>query len=171
MLDSLRSKLASFIGPAEPRHDAQLLTPIGREYATPESYEDKRVDVAQLLATSEMGQVDSILLEIFNLMFSGWGLIPVPPDGMDVQAAAQISPQILKQLWRFDKVLDLKATMGRVWIDELAFGPGLVELGLDVDEQGNFRDWGRVDEWKGPEWANYLDATSFEQPSPHGIGN
>lgn len=171
MFDSLRSKIASFLSPAEPRHDAQLLTPIGREYATPESYEDKRVDVAQLLATSEIGQVDSILLEIFNLMFSGWGLIPVPPDGMDVQAAAQISPQILKQLWRFDKVLDLKAVMGKVWIDELAFGPGLVELGLDVDEQGNFRDWGRVDEWKGPEWANYLDATSFEQPSPHGIGN
>ena len=171
MFNSFRSKLAHLLSPVEPRHDAQLLTPIGREYATQESYEDKRVDVAQLLATSEMGQVESILLQIYNLMFSGWGLIPVPPDGMDPAEAAKIAPQILKQLWRFDKVLDLKATMGKVWIDELAFGPGLVELGLDVDEQGKFRDWGRVDEWKGPEWANRLDATSFEQPSPHGIAN
>ena len=171
MFNSLRSRLASFIHQAEPRHDSQILTPVGREYAAQESYEDTRIDVSQLLATSEMGQVDSILLEIYNLMFNGWGLIPVPPDGMDPQAAAQISPQILKQLWRFDKVLDLKALMGKVWIDELAFGPGLVELGLDVDDQGNFRDWGKVDEWKGPEWANYLDATSFEQPSPHGTAN
>lgn len=171
MFDSIRSKLASLLVPAEPRHDAQLLTPIGREYAVQENYEDKRIDVSQLLATSEMGQVDSILLEIYNLMFNGWGLIPVPPDGMDPEAASKISPDILKQLWRFDKVLDLKALMGRVWVDELAFGPGLVELGLVVDEQGNFKDWGRVDEWKGPEWANYLDATSFERSSPHGTGD
>ncbi len=173
MLDSLRSKVASLFHQVEPRHDSSgsMISPIGREFATQENYEDKRIDVAQLLATSEMGQVDSILLEIFNLMFSGWGLVAVPPDGMDTQAASEISPQILKQLWRFDKVLDLKYLMGRCWVDNLAFGPGLAELGVQVDEEGDFLDWGRVGDWKGPEWANYLDATSFEGPSPHGIAN
>ncbi|MGB5101540.1 MAG: hypothetical protein WBN94_13205, partial [Methanothrix sp.] len=133
-----------------------------------ESYEDKRIDVAQLLATSETGQVDSILLEIFNLMFSGWGLIPIPPDGMDIKEAAEKVPPILKQLWRFDKILDLKYLMGRMWADNLAFGPGLAEIGVHVDDKGNFLDFGRVDEWKGPEWANYLDATSFERQAPGG---
>ena len=171
MLDSLRSKVANFLRPAEPRHDAQLLTPIGREYGVQERFEDTRFDVSQLLATSENGQVDSILLEIFNLMFLGWGLVAVPPDGMDPKQASDITPQILKQLWRFDKLLDLKYLMGRMWVDNLTFGPGLVELGVQVDEQGNFLDWGRVDDWMGPEWANYLDATSFEQPSPHGTSN
>lgn len=172
MFNTLRFKLASIIRPAEPRRNAQaLLTPYGREYAVQEGFEDKRFEVSQLLATSEIGQVDSIMLEIFNLMFLGWGLVAVPPDGMDPKQAAQITPKILKQLWRFDKVLDLKHLMGRMWADSLAFGPGLVELGVQVDEQGNFLDWGRVDDWKGPEWANYLDATSFERPSPHGIIN
>lgn len=169
MLDSLRSKIAAILSPEEPRHDAQaILAPIGREYATPENYEDKRIDVTQLLATSEMGQVDSILLEIFNLMFSGWGLIPVPPDGMDPQESAEKAPLILRQLWRFDKILDLKCLMGRMWIDNLAFGPGLAEMGVHVDDNGNFLDFGRVDDWKGPEWANYLDATSFEAAAPGG---
>ena len=93
------------------------------------------------------------MLEIFNLMFLGWGLVAVPPDGMDPKQASDITPQILKQLWRFDKVLDLKYLMGRMWADDIIFGPGLVELGVQVDEQGNFLDWGRVDDWKGPEWA------------------
>ena len=172
MLDSLRSKLATLLQPAEPRHNAQApLTPVGREYAVQESLEDKRFEVSQLLATTELGQVDSILLEIFNLMFLGWGLVAVPPEGMDAKEASEKTPQILKQLWRFDKVLDLKYLMGRMWVDSLAFGPGLTELGVQVDEKGNFLDWGRVDDWKGPEWANYLDATSFENASPHGAAN
>jgi len=172
MLDTLRFKLASLLRPAEPRHNAQaLLTPAGREYAVQEGFEDKRFEVSQLLATSEMGQEDSIMLEIFNLMFLGWGLVAVPPDGMDPKQASDITPQILKQLWRFDKVLDLKYLMGRMWADDIIFGPGLVELGVQVDEQGNFLDWGRVDDWKGPEWANYLDATSFENPPAHGTAN
>ena len=172
MLDTLRFKLANLLRPAEPRHNAQaLLTPVGREYAVQEGFEDKRFEVSQLLATSEMGQVDSIMLEIFNLMFLGWGLVAVPPDGMDPKQASDITPQILKQLWRFDKVLDLKYLMGRMWADDIIFGPGLVELGVQVDEQGNFLDWGRVDDWKGPEWGNYLDATSFENAAPHGTAN
>ena len=175
MLEHLRSKVVSLFHQAEPRQNASgsssIITPLGREFATTDNYEDKRIDVSQLLATSEMGQVDSILLEIFNLMFSGWGLIPIPPDGMDLKQASEISPQILKQLWRFDKVLDLKYLMGRTWVDSLAFGPGLAELGVQVDEKGDFLDWGRVDDWKGPEWANHLDATSFERPAPHGTGN
>ncbi|MDM7934300.1 MAG: hypothetical protein QUS08_02785, partial [Methanothrix sp.] len=80
MFDTLRSRLGRLIQPSELGHNAQLLTPVGREYNTKESYEDRRIDVAQLLATSEMGQVDSILLEICNFMFSGWGLVMVPPD-------------------------------------------------------------------------------------------
>lgn len=165
MLDNLRAKITNLFRSAEPTHNAQLLTPIGREYAIRDSYEDKRIDVEQLLATTEAGQVDSILLEIFNLMFSGWGLIPVPPDGMDPKEASNKSSMILKQLWRFDKILDTKYLMARTWVDNLAFGPGLVELGVQVDEEGNFLDWGRLDDWKGPEWANYLDATSFEPPA------
>jgi hypothetical protein len=90
---------------------------------------------------------------------------------MDTKAASEVSPQILKQLWRFDKILDLKYLMGRMWVDNLAFGPGLAEMGVHVDDKGNFLDFGRVDDWQGPEWANYLDATSFEKPSPHGIAN
>jgi hypothetical protein len=171
MFDSLRSKVISFLEGEKHNSSSPLLSLVGREFATQESYEDKRIDVSQLLATSEIGQVDSILLEIFNLMFNGWGLIPVPPDGMDPEAASKISPDILKQLWRFDKVIDLKSLMAKCWIDSLAFGPGLVELGVQVDEEGNFADWGRLDDWKGPEWAVHLDATSFEQPSPHGVMN
>ncbi|MFA5409257.1 MAG: hypothetical protein WC343_10855, partial [Bacilli bacterium] len=171
MFDSLRSKVISFLGGEKRDSSGPILSSVGREFATQESYEDKRIDVSQLLATSEIGQVDSILLEIFNLMFNGWGLIPVPPDGMDPEAASKISPDILKQLWRFDKVIDLKSLMAKCWIDSLAFGPGLVELGIQVDDEGNFADWGRLDDWKGPEWAVHLDATSFEQPSPHGVMN
>lgn len=171
MFDSLRSKMSSLLVGRKQNASAPLTSLVGRELATPDVYEDKRADVAQLLATSEMGQVDSILLEIFNLMFNGWGLVPVPPDGMDPKAASDISSKILKQLWRFDKVLDLKALMGRCWVDDLTFGIGLVELGVLVDEDGNFADWGRLDDWKGPEWATHLDATSFETPSPHGMMN
>jgi len=90
---------------------------------------------------------------------------------MDPKQASEITPQILKQLWRFDKVLDLNYLMGRMWADDIIFGPGLVELGVQVDEQGNFLDWGRVDDWKGPERANYLDVTSFENPPAHGTAN
>ena len=170
MLDTFRRRVADLIRPLELRQDAQLLTPIGREYAVQQGYEDTRIDVEKLLATSELGQVDSILLEIFNLMFSGWGLIPVPPDDLDPKAAAEKSPKILKQLWRFDKILDTKYLMGRTWVDDLTFGPGLAELGVAVDDKGNFADWGRVDDWKGPEWANYLDATSFGLAPPGGGG-
>lgn len=171
MLDTFRRRVAAFIHPQGLRRNAQSIIPTGREYATQLRYEDTRIDVGKLLATSELGQVDSILLEIFNLMFSGWGLIPVPPDDLDPKAAAEKSPRILKQLWRFDTRLDTKYLMGRTWADSLTFGPGLAELGVRVDDQGDFRDWGRVDNWKGPEWANYLDATSFDQSAPGGLGN
>jgi hypothetical protein len=157
--NTYRERIANAI---YPRVNAKPLDPVGSAYPyTTEAYES-RIDADKCLHVLEVGQVDRILYQVFNLIMNGRDIKIVTPEDDDAEKLQDKSNEVRKLLWRLDKHYNTESLMVKCGIDCMGFGSGLAEMGVDEDKDGNPK-FGKTDYGlNAPAWINYLDAYSFK---------
>ncbi|HWQ20088.1 MAG TPA: ADP-ribosyltransferase, partial [Methanotrichaceae archaeon] len=138
--------------------NSDIKQPKGREYPVLYGYWDQRFSAEQLLNISEMGNVDRILYQVLGLMMQGRSIQVNLPAEADAKALAHKAQIVKGKLLELDKRMGTERLMSLNWIDCITFGSGLTEVG-----------WGKVDGWTAPEYAIYLDATSFDWWPPYAV--
>lgn len=161
--NNFRQRIANVI---YPKVNAASIDPIGAAYPYATEIYDSRIDAEKLLHVSEMGQADRILWQIIMMVLNDRDLKIITPEDQNPESLAEKSNEVKMKLWRVDRALEADINMAKLWIDQVTFGSGLLELGLPINAKGE-AGWGRLDDWNAPVWAQYLDAYSFSDLPSH----
>ena len=142
----VRKTIAQWVAPGSltPDYTGHELSPIAVEFPWHKGYDDKRLDAEKMLSVVEMGQVERLLWQVIMMVMNGRDIQINPPEAEDAAALAQKASEIKQDMLVIDTKLDTNACMQRAWIDYIAFGSGLVELGLPIDPTGKVVDWAQL---------------------------
>ena len=142
----VRKTIAQWVAPGSltPDYTGHELSPIAVEFPWHDGYVDQRLDAKKMLSVVEMGQVERLLWQVIMMVMNGRDLQLNPPEAEDAAALAQQASETKQDMLVIDAKLDTLACMQRAWIDYIAFGSGLVELGLPIDPTGKVVDWAQL---------------------------
>lgn len=160
MFETLKQNIAMRLAP-ELKANAKEIVPSSMSYPYNQDAYDYRLDAEKLLQVLEAGSVDRILMQIFMLCLNCRDIKIITPEDQDSKALADQSNEARKMLWRLDKSYGTETLMAQTGLDCMAFGSGVVEMGV-LDQPDGTCVFPKTDMgWNAPQWLQYTDAFSL----------